>query len=297
MPIATVDAPPAPRANGAPTHLIDAIPTTPIAPTERATDASDGAQDGAPPAPPKQNWRDKARAKLSESRAIAMELVATSDSPKATLALNGGLAIAACANFILSAVGLIDYAERVMHYPAPLSWLVPIAVDGFAICAIGALYRERNAPWRVRAYLWLVYAIPTACSVGGNVSHGAARHYEDAGVIGAGAFPILLSFAIHIWIGVNRRTERAKKKVERAKPVATATPQPVATDSATTPEPPAPRTAPPRELRPRHAPTADLIRDAYTPGAKAPTVKDALARQGVDVPLRTIQRRIKELAA
>lgn len=110
--------------------------------------------------------------------------------------------------FVLSFVGLRDYAERVAGFPTELSWLVPVGVDGLTLCAVAATMILRHATWRPRAYAWAAFGIAVAASVAGNLSHADARSLSWEGHIGAASWPIFLALASHMVIVVRRNMER-----------------------------------------------------------------------------------------
>jgi transposase-like protein len=114
--------------------------------------------------------------------------------------------------FVLSFVGLRDYAERVAGFPAELSWLVPVGVDGLTLCAVAATMILRHATWRPRAYAWAAFAIAVAASVSGNLSHADARGLSWEGHIGAASWPIFLALASHMVIVVRRNMERTSPR-------------------------------------------------------------------------------------
>lgn len=117
--------------------------------------------------------------------------------------------VVATVTFVLSFHGLDDYGTRVAGL-GQLSPLVPLGVDGLTLVAVAATYLLRFAPWRVRSYAWLVFAIAVGASVAGNLSHAAARHLGRDGWVGAAAWPILLALASHMVIVTRRWMERVR---------------------------------------------------------------------------------------
>jgi len=115
--------------------------------------------------------------------------------------------VVATVTFVLSFHGLDDYGVRVAGL-GRLSPLVPLGVDGLTLVAVAATYLLRFAPWRVRSYAWLVFAIAVGASVAGNLSHASARHLGRDGWVGAAAWPILLALASHMVIVTRRWMER-----------------------------------------------------------------------------------------
>jgi hypothetical protein len=114
--------------------------------------------------------------------------------------------------FVLSFVGLRDYAERVAGFSDSLAWLVPVGVDGLTLCAVAATMLARNAGWKPRLYTWGVFGIAVLASVAGNLSHATARNLSWAGHIGAAIWPIFLAFASHMLIVVRRIMERPSRR-------------------------------------------------------------------------------------
>jgi hypothetical protein len=109
--------------------------------------------------------------------------------------------------FVLSFHGLDNYGAALAGLGG-LAFLVPLGVDGLTLVAVAATYLLREAPWHVRAYAWLVFAVAIAASVAGNLSYAASRHLTPAGMVGAAAWPILLAFASHMVIVTRRWMER-----------------------------------------------------------------------------------------
>jgi transposase-like protein len=127
-------------------------------------------------------------------------------------ALLGCTTAVGAVTFVLSFVGLRDYAERVAGFPSELSWLVPVGVDGLTLCAVAATMILRHATWRPRAYAWAAFGIAVAASVAGNLSHADARRLSWEGHIGAASWPIFLALASHMVIVVRRNMERAPRR-------------------------------------------------------------------------------------
>lgn len=109
--------------------------------------------------------------------------------------------------FTLSFHGLDNYGAALAGL-GDLAFLVPLGVDGLTLVAVAATYLLRQAPWHVRSYAWLVFAVAIAASVAGNLSYAASRHLTPAGMVGAAAWPILLAFASHMVIVTRRWMER-----------------------------------------------------------------------------------------
>lgn len=119
-------------------------------------------------------------------------------------ALLGCTIAVALVSFALSFYGLEDYGRQVMGLPYGLSAGVPIGVDLFSLCGIAATYMLRRAAWRIRAYAWLVFCVPTGLSVAGNIAHAQHRGLGQAGIGGAAAFPVILALATHLVVVVRR---------------------------------------------------------------------------------------------
>ena len=202
----------------------------------------------------------------------------------ALVALIGCTILVAAVTFVLSFHGLDDYGNRVARL-AYLSPLVPIGVDGLTLVAVAATSILRHAPWHIRAYAWLVFAISVGLSVAGNLSHAVAEQLTWQGEIGAAASPLLLALASHLVIVTLRAIER-QQEAQRAAQAGdsdapdVATPdapasRPVAPTHDTPParpsHPVAPRhvtvTRPPRpNAGPRVTDVADRARQMWTAG-------------------------------
>jgi len=251
---------------------------------------------------------------------------ATSDTvrqpnPVAKAALLVGLYVVVVGTFTLSFAGLYDYGNNLSQLPLILPAFVPVVIEGLTICAVGAIYILRHAPFRIRIFSWAVFVVPVSLSVAGNMSHALSRHLPTVAVAGSAAWPIILALATHLVVVTIRYTERVApmsqpKPVSRhvvspatsniATPVvgidsdnhATATQQPVATadtgNSATT-----------ESVRQRHAtrkPVAtpsdkdrEYARRRAAEGATASDIHMELVANGSDINKRTIERWTKQV--
>lgn len=180
--------------------------------------------------------------------------------------------------FVLSFVGLRDYAERVAGFAPELSWLVPVGVDGLTLCAVAATMLLRHAEWKARAYAWCAFGIAVAASVAGNLSHATARHLSWEGHVGAAAWPIFLALASHMVIVVRRHMERARSR-ENSAPAVAPSRASVAAPPAVA-ETPSPAPSPQPAQRPRRATPAQR---RATPKAKTDDDVRAEARRRVAV--------------
>lgn len=155
--------------------------------------------------------------KLRQEAKAAARAIATSvnRSAIAYVILVGGLVTVATVNFFLSFIGLYDYGARVAKLPLLLPALVPLGIDGLAICAIGAIYLLRHAPLRIRAFCWAVFFIPTGLSILGNVSHAVTANLSAAGIAGSAVWPIQLAFSTHLVVVVVRYLERARLEAQQ----------------------------------------------------------------------------------
>jgi hypothetical protein len=180
------------------------------------------------------------RHRLRQRRDMMSQLVADNDSRIATMSLNAGLGVVIVVNFVLSFAGIYDYARYTMGYNHILAPLAPIGIDGLTLCAIASVYRMRNAHWRIRAFTWAVYLVPTLVSVAMNAGHASQRHSDNVAIAAAATWPVLLSLAIHLSVVVSRHSERAKhvaktKRQRQATATATATQSDVAPTNVATP--------------------------------------------------------------
>ncbi|MGS2615130.1 DUF2637 domain-containing protein [Micromonospora sp. LZ34] len=225
----------------------------------------------------------------------ATTATATTDRDPGRLAYTALLACTTAVGavtFVLSFVGLRDYAERVAGFDASLSWLVPVGVDGLTLCAVAATMLLRHAAWKARAYAWCAFGIAVAASVAGNLSHAAARQLSWEGHVGAAAWPIFLALASHMVIVVRRNMERSRSR-SRETPAATvkpndasiaqATPSPAAATTPTTSPQPTQRPVRPKQATRRATPKAknddDIRAEArrrVAAGEKVPAVAISL---------------------
>lgn len=163
-----------------------------------------------------QRQRDKTVAKQKRrddkrrQRLLTMRAAVANQSTIATIALLGGLVAVVVINFALSFSGLYDYGDNLAELPLFLPAFVPLGVDGLTITAVGALYILRHAPLATRLFVWVVYLVPVALSVAGNVAHATARGQHVAAIVGAAAWPILLTLAMHLVIVAARYMDVAK---------------------------------------------------------------------------------------
>lgn len=237
---------------------------------------------------------------------------AQSDSRRAAYAILIACTIGVGAvTFVLSFVGLRDYAERVAGYHSSLSWLVPVGVDGLTLCAVAATMILRHARWHVRLYAWAAFGIAVAASVAGNLSHAEAQQLSWQGRVGAGAWPVLLALSSHLVIVVRRNMERdrdateydaepqagpAWADAETPPPVATEPAAPVATDDdRPVRQEPAPRAARKATAKARGGRSNDLLRQrARRDYLNGDTDLTALA-QRLKVSRRTVERYTDDL--
>lgn len=202
------------------------------------------------------------------------------DTPRLAFGfLLGFTLLVGAVTFVLSFHGLDDYGARVAGL-AGLAWLVPLGVDGLTLVAVAATYLLRTAPWRVRAYAWLVFGVAIAASVAGNLSHAVARHLAADGMVGAAAWPILLALASHLVIVTRRWMERRR-------------PVPVP-DSAPDIEPVADQPEPDSNPRPFDG-KAYARRRAGAGASNADIGKALREKFGVEVTDRTIGRWTEDL--
>lgn len=148
---------------------------------------------------------DRVRQRQMRTRVAAQTAPA---SPVARVALLAGLAVVAAVNFSLSFEGLYDFGRRLSQLHPILASFVPIGIEGFTLCTIGAIYILRHAPLRIRMFCWTVFVVPVALSVAGNVSHATTRGLHSVAVVASAFWPILLTLATHLVVVTVRYTER-----------------------------------------------------------------------------------------
>ena len=102
-----------------------------------------------------------------------------------------------------------------MHIRPELTYLFPVAIDGFIAYGTRALVVLKEAPLRARAYTWSVFGSATATSVWANWTHavrlndispqGEGLHLPDwsVGVLSTIA-PLVLGGATHLYIVMSR---------------------------------------------------------------------------------------------
>ncbi|WP_442788553.1 DUF2637 domain-containing protein [Kitasatospora sp. YST-16] len=107
-----------------------------------------------------------------------------------------------------------------MHVRPELSYLFPVAIDGFIAYGTRALVVLKEAPLRARIYTWSVFGSATATSVWANWTHavrlndlapaGEGLHLPDwsVGVLSTIA-PLVLGGATHLYIVMSRHTSGA----------------------------------------------------------------------------------------
>ena len=205
------------------------------------------------------------------------------DGPLAGLGLLiAAAAIVATIAFVLSYVGLDDYGRRVAGEHR-LSFLVPLGIDGLTVVAIVAIYKLRLAPWRIRAYAWLVFCVALAASIAGNLSHAMAHHLSRSGQVGAVVWPVFLALASHLVIVVRRWQEKlSTPTVEHPAEVVDAEPK---DDERKTP-------APRRKLTPE-----GYTRQQRAQGKSISEIHQALVARGENVSRSKVGRWVKEANA
>ncbi|MFD9591689.1 DUF2637 domain-containing protein [Kitasatospora sp. NPDC059973] len=107
-----------------------------------------------------------------------------------------------------------------MHIRPELTYLFPVAIDGFIAYGTRALVVLKDAPLRARAYTWSVFGSATATSVWANWTHavrlndisapGEGLHLPDwsVGVLSTIA-PLVLGGATHLYIVMSRHASGA----------------------------------------------------------------------------------------
>ncbi|MGV9266584.1 DUF2637 domain-containing protein, partial [Kitasatospora sp. NPDC003701] len=113
-----------------------------------------------------------------------------------------------------------------MHVRPQLSYLFPVAIDGFIAYGVRALVVLKEAPLRARAYTWTVFGGATATSVWANWTHAVRLNETAAGqgfhltntAVGALSTiaPLVLGGATHLYIVMSRHTSSAAQSNEPA---------------------------------------------------------------------------------
>lgn len=209
--------------------------------------------------------------------------------------------LVAGATFALTFHGLDGYGRIVMKLGG-LSWLVPVCVDGATLVAIASSFVMANAQFRVRLYAWLVFAFCNVASVAGNLAFGQSQHLPWQGMLGAAAWPLILTLVAHLAVVTWRHRDttprgawtldRARAAVAERQLVAEAIKagavvairppaQPATTEPAATPTPPpAPPEPRPATPVPGTASPAPLAGPTTTRRAKRDTKKAPTPTRG-----------------
>ncbi|MFJ6212065.1 hypothetical protein ACIQGZ_01790 [Streptomyces sp. NPDC092296] len=106
-----------------------------------------------------------------------------------------------------------------IHVRGSLTYVFPMALDGFIAYGVRALLVLRAAPWPARAYTWLLFAGATAASVWANALHAVRlNHLPGNGdglrlgdsVVGllSTLAPLALGGAVHLFILITRHGPR-----------------------------------------------------------------------------------------
>ncbi|MFB7908406.1 DUF2637 domain-containing protein, partial [Kitasatospora sp. NPDC056076] len=113
-----------------------------------------------------------------------------------------------------------------MHVRPELSYLFPVAIDGFIAYGVRALVVLKEAPLRARAYTWSVFGGATATSVWANWTHavrlnetttGQGFHLNNTAVGALSTIaPLVLGGATHLYIVMSRHTSSAAQANETA---------------------------------------------------------------------------------
>ncbi|MFE6052789.1 DUF2637 domain-containing protein [Kitasatospora sp. NPDC056446] len=111
-----------------------------------------------------------------------------------------------------------------MHVRPELSYIFPVAIDGFIAYGVRALVVLKEAPLRARAYTWSVFGGATATSVWANWTHavrlnettaGQGFHLNNAAVGALSTIaPLVLGGATHLYIVMSRHTSSAAQSSE-----------------------------------------------------------------------------------
>ncbi|WP_157876005.1 DUF2637 domain-containing protein [Streptacidiphilus griseoplanus] len=132
------------------------------------------------------------------------------------IAMLGG---AGCA---LSYDALRQMAEAI-HVRVQLTYVFPAVIDGFIAYGVRALVLLRTAPWRARAYTWILFGASTAASIWANALHAVRLNEQSAvrsglrlgdftvGVLSTLA-PLALAGAVHLYIVVARHTRQPDRR-------------------------------------------------------------------------------------
>ncbi|MBR7676171.1 DUF2637 domain-containing protein [Streptomyces daliensis] len=132
----------------------------------------------------------------------------------------GAIVALATVGFILSYDALRQVAVAV-HVRPTLSYVFPLAVDGFIAYGVRAIVLLRNRPFGARLYAWFLFLFATGASLWANALHAitlnhgpehgrSALHLGDTvvGVLSTLA-PLALAGSVHLYILMARTAESA----------------------------------------------------------------------------------------
>ncbi|MFJ4922495.1 hypothetical protein [Streptomyces sp. NPDC088725] len=107
-----------------------------------------------------------------------------------------------------------------LHVRPALTYLFPLVIDGFIAYGVRALLVLRNAPFRARLYVWLLFASATTASVWANALHAVRLNQQThaaglrlgdntVGLLSTIA-PLALAGAVHLHILITARRRRRR---------------------------------------------------------------------------------------
>lgn len=184
-------------------------------------------------------------------------------------------------SFVMSLHSLYDLLIRVAGVPRGLAMLAPLGVDGLTLCAVAATHLLRNAPWRVRAYAWTVFWVPTGLSIAGQVVDARVRHLPPEGLVALATMPPLFALSAHLTVVSLRWAARLSR-----------VPSPVLEEAAL--EDGEPDSDEPRQKRPlTPAQAKSIARRRRANNKTYEEIASGLRDKGYDVSAKTVERWFK----
>lgn len=117
-------------------------------------------------------------------------------------------ALNAAAQFTLQAWLAYGFAKHVWRLAHPLPYLVPVALDIFAINLMAAAYELRSAKFRQRIYVWTLLALVIGAQVGASEGFADWANWSLWGRVASFIPAVFLAGSLHALIIVARHRDR-----------------------------------------------------------------------------------------
>jgi hypothetical protein len=143
-------------------------------------------------------------------------------------AMVGAFILVLAIAFAMSFHGLFVFGREVMEWALGLCILAPLGLDVLSMVGLLATFIVRDAPARVRAYMWAMFGSTVVLSVAGNATAAMVllagdapvsldvrgwTYRQVAAVVGAAVWPVAAAAALHALIVVRRHLDRRRDKV------------------------------------------------------------------------------------